>query len=150
MDVTDYQVALVDYESGVKLTFHSNAHSAISERRWVFIGTGGAMIVDFGRNQLSFQQVLAIGEGYAPPAPEVSALGAFDAESHGGADYAMARDLLASLDGVAPHPVTPWDSLSAGLAVMAVDRSLATGQVFDCRRMWAQLAQVQDPGVKVL
>ena len=61
----------------------------------------------------------------------------------------MARDLLASLDGAAPYPVTPWDSLVAGLAVMAVDQSLATGQVFDCRPMLARLAAARTPGVSV-
>jgi len=147
MDVSDHQVALVEYQNGVKLTFHANTHSAIPERRWVFIGTGGAMIVDHHRNQLSFQKSLALGAGYAPSEPEISTLGAFDAESHFGADYAMARDLLASLNGAAPYPVTPWDSLVAGLAVMAVDQSLATGQVFDCRPMLARLAAARTPGV---
>jgi len=129
MDVTDHQVALVEYASGVKLTFHCNSHSAIPERRWVFIGTGGAMIVDFSRNTLSFQSSLALAdEGFGTRGPERFELGALDAESHNGADFAMARDLRASLSGAAPFTVTPWDGLEAGLTVMAVDRSLATAR----------------------
>jgi predicted dehydrogenase len=144
MDVSDYQVALVEYDNDVKLTFHSNSHSAIPERRWVFMGTDGAMIVDLTRNQISFQKSLTLAEGrLGPPEPELRELGALDSESHNGADYAMARDLLASLNGAAPYPVTAWDSLEAGLAVMAVDQSLAAGQVVDCRPMWARLAQAR-------
>ena len=73
MDVCGHQVALIEYENGVKLTFHANSHSAIPERRWVFIGTDAAMIVDLTRNQLSFQKSLTIDErGYSPPEPEIS------------------------------------------------------------------------------
>lgn len=142
MDVSDYQVALVEYDNDVKLTFHSNSHSAIPERRWVFMGTEGAMIVDLTRNRLSFQKTLNLSEsgGYTPAEPEISDFGALELESHNGADYAMARDLLASLNGAARYPVTAWDCLQAGLAVMAVDQSLASGQVVDCRPTWAQLA----------
>jgi hypothetical protein len=50
----------------------------------------------------------------------------------------MARDLLASLDEGAAFPVTPFDSLEAGLTVMAIDEAMASGEVLDCRPMWAR------------
>ena len=49
----------------------------------------------------------------------------------------MARDLLATLETGAAFPVTPYDSLEAGLTVMAVDRALHEGTMIDCRPMWA-------------
>ena len=42
-----------------------------------------------------------------------------------------------ALDGERAFPVTPWDSLEAGLTVMAVDRATETGQIVDCAPMWA-------------
>ena len=36
----------------------------------------------------------------------------------------MAIDLAAALDGERAFPVTPWDSLEAGLTVMAIDRAM--------------------------
>ena len=50
----------------------------------------------------------------------------------------MARDLLASLEDGAAFPVTPFDSLEAGLTVMAIDEAMASGEVLDCRPMWAR------------
>ena len=50
----------------------------------------------------------------------------------------MARDLLASLAEGSPFPVTPFDSLEAGLTVMAIDEAMESGEVLDCRPMWAR------------
>jgi hypothetical protein len=49
----------------------------------------------------------------------------------------MAADLLAALDGRARFPVTPAESMEAGLTVMAIDESAARGEMVDCREMWA-------------
>ena len=34
--------------------------------------------------------------------------------------------------------MTAFDSLEAGLTVMAIDEALETGEVVDCRPMWAR------------
>ena len=49
----------------------------------------------------------------------------------------MAIDLKATLEQGAAFPVTPYDSMEAGLTVMAVDRAMAERQVVDCAPMWA-------------
>ena len=61
------------------------------------------------------------------------------ADNHNGADQAMAVDLLAALEGERAFPVTPRDSLEAGLTVMAIDEAAATGAMVDCGPMWARL-----------
>ncbi|MDB5422661.1 MAG: oxidoreductase domain protein, partial [Phenylobacterium sp.] len=70
--------------------------------------------------------------------PERTDYGGLTADAHNGADQAMALDLLASMEGRAVFPVTPFESMEAGLTVMAIDEALATGQVLDCRPMWAR------------
>ena len=45
---------------------------------------------------------------------------------------------MAALDGTAPFPVTPQESMEAGLTVMAIDRAQETGQMIDCAPMWAE------------
>ncbi len=141
MDVPDHQIAMVEYENGVRLTFHSNSHSAIPERRWVFMGTEGALIANLSRNKLSFQGALVMTEdgGWTTREPVEIDFGGTEHLSHNGADYAMARDLLASLDCGAPYPVTVWDGIEAGLIVMAIDKSLADGEIIDCHPMWNKL-----------
>jgi hypothetical protein len=51
----------------------------------------------------------------------------------------MAIELLAALDGERAFPVTPADSLEAGLTVMAIDEAALTGEVVDMRPTWARL-----------
>ena len=51
----------------------------------------------------------------------------------------MALDLLAALKGESPFPVTPRESMEAGLTVMAIDEAQASRAVVDCAPMWEQL-----------
>jgi predicted dehydrogenase len=131
MDVTDHQTALVEYANGIRLAFHSNSHTSLTERRWYIAGTEGTLIADLVRNRLMFRRA------HDRARPERIDYGGRTADAHNGADQAMARDLLDALEGRAAFPVTPLESMEAGLAVMAVDRAMRSGTVVDCARMWS-------------
>jgi predicted dehydrogenase len=130
MDVTDHQIAIVDYANGVKLSFHSNSHVSLTERRWFIAGTEGTLIADLVRNKMLVRGTLDRGK------PERKEWGGLTADAHNGADQAMAVDLLAALEGRAEFPVTPWESMEAGLTVMAIDRAMESREVVDCAEMW--------------
>ena len=130
MDVTDHQTAMVEYANDVRLTFHANSHVSLPERRWYVAGTEGTMIADLVRNKLMVRGTLNRSK------PERIDYGGVTADSHNGADQAMARDLLASLEGRAAFPVTPFDSLEAGLTVMAIDRAMNERGMVECGEMW--------------
>jgi hypothetical protein len=132
MDVTDHQTAMIEYENQVRLSFHANSHVGLTERRWYVAGTDGTLIADLVRNRLMVRRALSRGK------PERIDFGDRTADAHNGADQAMARDLLASLEDGAAFPVTPFDSLEAGLTVMAIDEAMESGEVLDCRPMWAR------------
>lgn len=132
MDVTDHQTAMVEYENQVRLTFHANSQVSLAERRWYIAGTEGTLIADLVRNQLMVRGIMDRAK------PERIDYGGRTADSHNGADQAMARDLLATLQTGAPFPVTPWESMEAGLTVMAIDEALDRGAVVDCAPMWAR------------
>jgi len=131
MDVTDHQTALVEYANGVQLSFHSNSHVSLQERRWYIAGTDGTLIADLVRNKLMLRRALDRGK------PERLSWDDRTDDNHNGADQAMARDLLATFQSGAPFPVTPRDSMEAGLSVMAIDRAMREGQIVDCAPMWA-------------
>jgi predicted dehydrogenase len=131
MDVTDHQTAMVEYENQIRLSFHANSHVALPERRWYVAGTEGTLIADLVRNKLMIRRALDRRK------PERIDYGDRTDDSHNGADQAMARDLLASLEGRAPFPVTPFDSMEAGLTVMAIDRAMDSGTMLDCSEMWS-------------
>lgn len=132
MDVTDHQVAMVEYANDVRLSFHANSHTALTERRWYVAGTDGTLIADLVRNRLMARRALHRGK------PERIDYGGVTADAHNGADQAMALDLLAALEGRAAFPVTPFESMEAGLTVMAIDEAMAARQVIECGPMWAR------------
>jgi len=122
----------------VRLSFHANSHTALQERRWYIAGTRGTLIADLVRNRLIVRGVLARGR------PERIDYGERTEDNHNGADQAMARDLRAALAGEAAFPVTPWDSLEAGLTVMAIDQAMSAGAVVDCAPLWARYDAARD------
>ncbi len=132
MDVTDHQTAMIEYENQVRLSFHANSHVGLTERRWYVAGTEGTLIADLVRNRLMVRRALSRAK------PERLDFGNRTADAHNGADQSMALDLLASLRDGAVFPVTPFDSLEAGLTVMAIDEAMECGEVLDCRPMWAR------------
>lgn len=140
MDVTDHQNAIVEYENQVRLSFHANSHVSLAERRWYVAGTEGTLIADLVRNKLMVRRALDRRK------PERVEFGDLTDDRHNGADQSMARDLLATLEGKAPFPVTPFDSMEAGLTVMAVDRAMTEGAMFDCGPMWARYDEARAGG----
>jgi predicted dehydrogenase len=132
MDVTDHQIAIVEYENQIRLSFHANSHVSLQERRWYIAGTDGTLLADLVRNKLLFRGTMDKGR------PEKIEFGNLTDDSHNGADQAMALDLKATLEQGARFPVTPHDSLVAGLTVMAIDQSMEEGVMIDCRPMWAR------------
>jgi predicted dehydrogenase len=131
MDVADHQTAMVEYASGMRLSFHSNSHVSLQERRWYLAGTKGTLIADLVRNRLLSRGAHDRGK------PERIDYGNRTADAHNGADQAMARDLLAAIERRAAFPVTPSESMEAGLTVMAIDPAMRDRRLIDCAPMWA-------------
>jgi predicted dehydrogenase len=132
MDLNDHQVAIVHYDTGLALAFHSNSHVSLQERRWYVAGTDGTLIADLVRNKLMVRPALDRRK------PERIDFATRTADLHNGADQAMALDLKATLEEGRVFPVTPHESMEAGLTVMAVDEAAACGETVDCAPMWAE------------
>jgi predicted dehydrogenase len=132
MDLYDHQVAIVHYASGLALSFHSNSHVSLQERRWYIAGAEGTLLADLVRNKLLVRGALDRRK------PERMDFATRTADLHNGADQAMALDLKATLEEGKAFPVTPWESMEAGLTVMAIDEAAASGQTVDCADMWAR------------
>jgi len=143
MDVTDHQISILEYDNQVRLSFHANSHVALAERRWYVAGTEGTLIADLVRNRLMVRRALSRAK------PERIDYGGLTADAHNGADQAMATDLLAALEGRTVFPVNPFESMEAGLTVMAIDESMVTGEVLDCRPMWTRYDEARTASVGV-
>lgn len=130
-DVLDHQIALVEYEGGVRMAFHSNTHCAFGQRRWLIAGTHGTLEADLATGRIRVQRIHVEGR---PEEIDVAS-----GRSHYGADEQMGRDLAASLLDGAPFPADLRGALEAGCACMAIDAAQRAGAVVDLAPWWAEL-----------
>ena len=129
-DIVDHQVALVEYENGAKLSFHTNLHAPDEQRRFCVFGSRAMAEGDFVRGYLR-ARLAASGERVFEseyPSDGVS--------RHYGAERAMARDLAAHFETGEPLPVSLIDGLAAGLTALKIDESRRLGRELDLSGVW--------------
>ena len=129
-DIVDHQTAIIEYENGVRLCFHTNVHAPIALRRFCVIGSDGMAEGDFAKGFLRVHNSLS-GDV------------AFDKEYnrdgvsiHYGAEAEMASDLAKHLHNGESLPVSVIDAMEAGLTAMKIDDSRRAGQVLELTDSW--------------
>ena len=129
-DLVDYQTAIVEYDNGANLCFHTNHNVPDEFRRFAVIGTRGMAEGDFNRNFLRIHD--ARSSDCLLNSDDLDRPGA----SHSLSDEMMARDLAAHFDHDAPLPVTVLDALSAGLTAIKMDEAREARAVIDLTPTW--------------
>ena len=129
-DIIDFQTALVQYENGAALTFHTNLNVADDFRRFAVIGAKGMAEGDFVRNYFKVTDART-SDRLEDKTYEVSSL-----SSHYGADEQMAEDILKHLVDGAPLPVSVVDALEAGLLALSMDEAMRNKSVVDMGPIW--------------
>jgi predicted dehydrogenase len=129
-DIIDFQTAIVEYENGSSLAFHTNLNVPDDFRRFAVMGAKGMAEGDFVRSYFRVHDARTseklIDKVYA--ASELSV--------HYGADEQMAIDIgRHMLEGVA-LPVSVVDALEAGLLAMSMDEARRTRSVVDMTGTW--------------
>ncbi|SLN50128.1 Gfo/Idh/MocA family protein [Roseisalinus antarcticus] len=133
-DIIDCQTAILSYESGSSMTFHTNLMVPDEQRRFCVIGAQGMAEGDFVRGYLKITR--RDGERYADHDYTTGARAAQG--NHYGADQMMCDDLAAFLRGQTEAlPVSIVDALEAGVAALALDQARQTG-VVDLTDTWAE------------
>ena len=134
-DIIDFQTALLDYESGASMAFHTNLNVPDENRRFCVMGALGMAEGDFVRGFLRITR--RDGTRYADhdyAKGDQARLG-----HHYGADHMMVEDIFAFLRGETESlPVGIVDALEAGLTALALDQARTEGQVVDLTETWAQ------------
>ena len=132
-DIIDFQTAIVEYENGASLCFHTNLNVPDEFRRFCVVGSKGMAEGDFVRNFLRVHDARTsaklVDTSYAE-----SAL-----SEHYGADERMAGDIARHLTDGAALPVSVVDALEAGLLAMAMDEARRTKSVIDMAPTFAAL-----------
>jgi predicted dehydrogenase len=130
--IVDNQVAILEYASGARASFHTNCHAAIIERRMYYLGTAGTLRVDAITGRIETQSV---SQTSRPELIDVAA----SSEGHLGGDTRMASHLADTmLDGAAPL-ATLEDGLRSAVSCYGVDEALDTGSVVDLHPLWKQV-----------
>lgn len=129
-DIIDFQTAMVQYENGAALTFHTNLNVPDDYRRFAVIGAKGMAEGDFVRNYFK------VTDGRTSERLEDKTYQASDLSAHYGADEQMAEDILKHMIEGAPLPVSVVDALEAGLLALSMDEAMKTRSVVDMAPIW--------------
>ncbi len=134
-DIIDFQTAILQYETGASLAFHTNLNVPDEHRRFCIMGTHGMAEGDFVRGFLKVTRrdgtVFADHDYTAGDHPATG--------NHYGADNLMCRDIAAFLREETDRlPVGIVDAMEAGIAALALDEARISGRMLDLTETWAR------------
>tara|TARA_Y100000590_G_scaffold465426_1_gene637729 strand:+ start:2298 stop:3443 length:1146 start_codon:yes stop_codon:yes gene_type:complete len=138
-DIVDHQVAIIEYESGATLAFHTNMRVPDEFRRFAVIGTNGMVEGDFVRGFLKAHDQknnIIVDENYG------AAFGMI--KGHYGADSLMLKDINEHLvnSESTTLPVGIIDCMEAGIVAIKIDESRKTGKVVDLTSTWKKIDNI--------
>lgn len=122
-DILDNQVAIIEYEGGVRATFHTNCHSGIPERRFYLCGSEGCLRAD------AYSGLIEVGRiGHDLKIERIST-GSTDGHALG--DEVMARGLAETILRDAPPLVSVEEGILACATAWGIDLAQDSRQVTD-------------------
>ena len=137
-DIVDHQVAIIEYENGATLAFHTNMKVPDEFRRFAIIGTKGMVEGDFVRGYLtahnSHTGKKIFDENFGAAFQQGT-------KGHYGADQLMLTDINNHFLNQSTNslPVGVVDCMEAGLVAMKIDESRVKNQIINLRDMWDKL-----------
>ena len=131
-DIIDYQQAIVEYDSGSTLCFHTNLNVPDEYRRFAVMGVKGQAEGDFVRN------FFKVHDARTSQKLIDTVYSGSELSVHYGADEQMARDIAKHLVDGKPLPVSVVDALEAGLLALTMDQARKTRSVIDMTQTWAR------------
>jgi predicted dehydrogenase len=127
-DVIDNQIALIEYDNGVRATFHTNCNAGIPERRMYILGTEGAIRADVIPGIIEMQKI-----GFNE---ELKKIDAGVSGGHGGGDIILCQKLAETIiDDTVPY-TTLEDGLTSAITCFGIDEAMKTGKVIDMNPWW--------------
>ena len=127
-DIIDNQVAILEFESGIRATFHTNCATNLPERRMYICGTEGTLRADVRTGSIEYRR---IGHQEELQRADTGAKG-----GHGGGDQILASSLRDTiLNGTTPL-ADPEDGVRSAITAFGIDAAMNAGTVVDLRPMW--------------
>jgi len=130
-DVVDNQVAILEYENGVRATFHTNCNAGIPERRLYVLGTKGAIRADVIKGIIETQR-----SGFDEVLHDESA---GVSGGHGGGDDVLGPELSGCIVDGEPVTSTFEDGYTSAMTAFAIEEARTTGTVVDIKKFLKQI-----------
>jgi len=127
-DIVDNQVAILEYQNGVRATFHTNINSAIPERRMYIIGTEGAIRADVLTGEIHIKRI-----GFDTQMEDMST---GVKGIHGDGDEVLVKELSESMLNQTPPSVGLIEGLTSAVTCFAIDDARDKGIVVDMDPYW--------------
>ncbi|MDA7827314.1 Gfo/Idh/MocA family oxidoreductase, partial [Rhodobacteraceae bacterium] len=137
-DIIDCQTALLEFENGASMTFHTNLNVPDEHRRFCVMGAHGMAEGDFVRGYLKVTR----RDGSVFADHDYTKGDLAKAGHHYGADHLMVTDIVRFLRQETDHlPVGVIDALEAGIGALALDQARNSGQIVDLTDIWSRFDQ---------
>ncbi len=134
-DIVDNQVAIIEYENGVRTTFHTNCNAALPERRMYILGSEGSIRADVLTGKIQMKRI-----GFDTETEDVST---DSSGGHGGGDAILARELTDSMLNHKPPSVGLMEGLESAVTCFAIDEAMDSGVVIDAGVYWRKLKALE-------
>ena len=136
-DIVDHQVAIIEYENGATLSFHTNMRVSDEFRRFAVMGTKGMVEGDFVRGFIKAHD----SSGKIILNEDFGAAFGKEIKGHYGADYLMLKDINDYLINSTSInlPVGIIDCMEAGLVAMKIDEARISNKIIDLTDTWKKL-----------
>jgi len=130
-DIIDNQVAIIEYENGVRATFHTNLNAGIPERRLYILGTEGAIRADLCKGEIEQRKI-----GFEEESEFIVDKGL---DGHGGGDDILIDYWKKMIEEDAPSLTDLKTGLEAAVACFAIDEAMITKKVINLESTWKKL-----------
>ena len=128
-DCADNQVVIIEFNNGVRATFHTNISSAIPERRVYICGTKGTIRADVlnGEIEVNFIDPERGGKSFYKNMPK---------ENHWGGDVDLMRSFDMAMRGDRIPTATMDDAVKSCVSAIMIDKARRENKIIDLTETW--------------
>jgi len=134
-DIVDNQIAILEYENGVRGTFHTNCNAGIPERRFYLCGTEGSLRGDAYSGQVEWKR---IGHDTTMETFQTT-----DGHSHAGGDTVMAQGLANTLLRDEPPLASVEDGVLACITAAGIDQAMDLSEITEYQGLYQKYLDPQ-------
>lgn len=127
-DIFDNQVVILEYENGVRASFHTNCNAGIPERRFYICGSRGALRADAVTGVIECQK---IGHDSSSQRIQIDV-----ADGHAGGDRILRESVYRSMENGTPPLVGIDEAIESAVVCFAIDRAQSERRVVDLESLW--------------